>query len=541
MFRPKQRRNVAPRAVKVANTVSLPAPIAGLNVRDSLAAMDPRFAIQMDNFWPTAWGVYVRRGWQYHATLPSGSTCTSLLHYANPSGQENLFAVTSVGKIYDVTAPSTTPPEVVANTGPRVEFVNFTNVFGTFLICVDGQSTPFFYNGTTWNTLTITGDLGDGGVPPPPPPTPLDSHKLCDVEVFKRRLWFVEKDSTRAWYLDTDSIQGTASMFDLGEVFPRGGYLAEIASWTVDTGEGLNDKLVFVSSEGDIALFSGIDPDQDFRLDGLFRVGPPMNRRSAVKRGGDLVIATREGVVSMAQVLQAQTEGGAQTISEVIKLLLSNITEFDQLSNVQDWQLTVYNRIEMLLYNTRDAQGTTIQYAMNNATRAWTRFLNIDARCWGTLEGEPYFGGPGYVGRFWVGPSDGLSQDLLTPGAPIQAQVIQAYNYFDSAGAQKHFRMARPNLRAGSTPSVSIATIVDYNGVNPTYAPDPTPLGYNFAVWDVSFWDEALWGQNAIPFLRWYNVGNIGMAGAIAMSIKVATPNAIWIATDLVMESGGVL
>jgi hypothetical protein len=88
---------------------------------------------------------------------------------------------------------------------------------------------------------------------------------------------------------------------------------------------------------------------------------------------------------------------------------------------------------------------------------------------------------------------------------------------------------------------VSIATIVDYNGVNPTYAPDPTPLGYNFAVWDVSFWDEALWGQNAIPFLRWYNVGNIGMAGAIAMSIKVATPNAIWIATDLVMESGGVL
>lgn len=541
MFRPQRKSIQAPRSQTNAQPVSLPAPIAGLNVRDSLAQMDPRFAIQMDNFWPTAWGVFVRRGWSYHAVLPNAVTCNSLLTYTSTTGAEHLFAAASNGRIYDVTAPTTSPAEVVANVGQRVESVNFTNVFGTYLICVSGAQVPFFFNGTIWNTLVITGDLGDGGVPPPPDPTPLDPTKLVDVEVFKRRLWFVEKGSTRAWYLDTDAIQGTASLFDLGEVFPRGGFLKEIATWSVDTGDGLNDKLVFISSEGDIALFSGIDPDQDFVLDGLFRIAAPINRRSAVKRGGDLVVATLEGVTSMAAVLQEQSESGAQTISEVIKPLLSVITNPESLSNIEDWQLTVFSRLEMLIYNTRDAQGTTHQYVMNNTTKAWTRFTGIDARCWGRKEGEPYFGGPGYVGKFWDTAGDGANPENDSPGVVIQAQAIQAYSYFDSTGRQKHFRMARPVLRAGSTPSVDVAMLVDYNGVNPTYAPDPTPLGYNFAVWDVSLWDEALWGQNAIPFLRWYNVGAIGMAGAIAISIKTATISTVWIATDLLAESGGVL
>ena len=515
--------------------MSVPSPLAGLNVRDSLAAMDPRFAIQLDNFWPTGWGVFVRRGWSRWASLPTPVEVQSLLNYARTDGSENLFAVANDHKIYDVTLPTSSAPTVpyAPPVGPYVESVNFTNVFGTFLICVSGGATPFHYNGVTWAALNITGVIDDG-----PPVVDLDPADLVDVEVFKRRLWFVEKNSTRAWYLPTDSIQGVAELFDLGEVFPRGGYLAEIASWSVDTGEGLNDKLVFVSSEGDIALFSGIDPDQDFSLDGLFRIGAPINRRSAVKRGGDLVIATREGVVSMAAVLQEQSEGGATTITDVIKPLLSALG--NNLTNIEEWQLVMYNRIEMLLYNTSDSAGINAQYAMNTTTKAWTRFVNMLAKCWGVLEGVPHFGGAGYVARFWVGAKDGSTVDLVG-GETIQAQAIQAYSYFDSSGRQKHWRMARPILRGGSEPNVGIALMVDYSSDNPTYALDPTPLGYGFGIWDVSYWDAALWGANAIPFLRWYNVGAIGMAGAIAISVKCATPDMAWISTDLVYESGGVL
>ena len=534
MFRPKRPSPLAPRARANSRPTSLPAPVAGLNVRDSLAAMDQRFAIQLDNFWPTAWGVFIRRGWQYHATLPTSVVVNSLLNYTESTGAERLFAVGSDGRVYDVTAGGNVTTSVVNNFGGPAESVNFTNVFGTFLIVVNGAQTPIFYNGTLWNTLTITGDLGDGT-----PPTPLDSTKLCDVEVFKRRLWFVEKDSTRAWYLGTDEIQGTASMFDLGEVFPRGGFLAEIGTWTVDTGTGINDNLVFISSEGDIALFSGVDPDQDFNLIGVYSIAPPINRRSALKRAGDLIIATKEGIVSMAAVMAEQSELAARTITDVIKPLLSVLT--NDLTNKNDWCLHINNRYEMLVYNTRDPQGTVAQYVSNNTTKAWCRFVNIDARCWGLLEGESYFGGPGYVGHFWVGPTDGMSMDGTRNGAIVQAQAIQAYGYFDAPGLQKHFRMARPNIRAGSTPSVAIATIVDFNGVNPTYADDPTPLGYNFAVWDVTYWDQSLWGQNAIPFLRWMNVGAIGNAGAIAISIKCATIDASWVSTDLISEQGGVL
>jgi hypothetical protein len=519
-----------------ATPVSIPAPVAGLNVRDGLAAMDARFAVEMTNMWPTAWGVYLRRGWQEHAAVPG--RVRSLMTYAAPSGVEALFAVPENGNIYDVTAPSLNPP--ISSTGLTsylVESVNFTNVYGTSLVCVNGTDAPFRYDGTAWSGLVYTGWI----VEPvdPDPGTPLDPTKLVDVELFKRRLWFVEKDSTRAWYGATDELQGELKLFDVGEIFPRGGWLKDIGTWTVDTGTGINDNLVFVSSEGDIALFSGIDPEgTDFNLIGVYGVGNPINRRTICKRGGDLLIATDEGIMSMAAIMAEQSELDARTITDAIKPLLSEIAiSNDQLDN---WDLLSVNRHEMLIYNARSRDGITTQFVMNNTTKAWTTFTDVEANCWATREGEPYFGGTGIVGKFWVGGNDAQSIDGTIPGVYVHGRCVQAFNYFNTSGQQKHFRMARPVLRASTQPSVDIAMLVDYNPVNPTYAQDPGDLIYNYAVWDVSLWDEALWGQAYIPFLRWFNVGAIGMAGAVAFSMKCAG-ELLWISTDVTFESGGVL
>lgn len=518
-----------------ATPTSVPAPVAGLNVRDGLASMDARFAVELENLWPTAWGVFVRRGWQEHVAIPG--EVLSLMTFAAPSGAEALFAVNTNGDIYEATAPSASPPvSATGLTSYLVESVNFTNVYGTSLVCVNGTETPFRYDGAAWSDLVYTGWIVDPV--DPDPGTPLDPKNLIDVELFKRRLWFVEKDSTRAWYGATDEVQGALSLFDLGEVFPRGGYLKDIGTWTVDTGTGINDNLVFVSSEGDIALFSGIDPENDFSLIGVYGIGTPINRRTICRRGGDLLIATDEGVMSMAAIMAEQSELDARTITDAIKPLLSQLANDN--SYLARWDLLSVNKHEMLIYNIRQADNVGAQYCMNNTTKAWTKFTNIEANCWATREGEPYFGTTGGVGRFWVGYTDGQSIDGEIAGQFVHGRGVQAFNYFNSSGQQKHFRMARPVMRAGTQPSIDIAMLVDFSPVNPTYAQDPGELIYNYAMWDVSMWDEALWGQAVIPFLRWFNVGNIGMAGAVAISMKCAS-QAVWISTDIVFESGGVL
>ena len=61
MFVPKTR--------PPANRVStVPAPVGGLNARDSLAAMPPTDAVIMRNFWPQPYGCSVRKGYREHVT-----------------------------------------------------------------------------------------------------------------------------------------------------------------------------------------------------------------------------------------------------------------------------------------------------------------------------------------------------------------------------------------------------------------------------------------------------------------------------------------
>lgn len=535
MFRPKRPSAMAPRNRMVSNTASIPSPTAGLNVRDSVAQMDVRFAVEMQNFWPTAWGVQIRRGWRVHAVMPDPSKrILSLLVYHNPDGTEKLFSCDNTGVIYDVTTRNVPPILEFSAASGYIQYTNFTNVFGTFLIATNGTIGPFRFDGTTWANLVITNDVVADQIT-------LDPADLVDVLQFKRRLWFVERESTRSWYLPTDVIQGQVALFDLGEIFPRGGYLADFGTWTVDTGVGINDHLVFISSEGDIALFSGVDPDVDFELVGIFQVAQPINRRSMEQRGGDLLVATREGIVSMAAVLQEQSEGSARTITDLIKPLLSSLATDIALVNLLDWQLQMVARHEMLVYNVSDRNGVIQQYAMNVTTKAWTQFSNINAHCWEVMEGEPFFGGDGFVGQFWTGAFDGTSVDDLVDGSFVNGTCIQSFQYFDTTGKQKHFRMVRPTFRGGSPPSIAVSMTPDYVQFNANIADDPTLLGFSFGVWDITLWDESLWGLSVYPFSRWYNVGVVGMCGAVAISAKCATVDCFWLASDIVMESGGTI
>ena len=140
-----------------------------------------------------------------------------------------------------------------------------------------------------------------------------DHHRSTDediihVNVYKKRIWGVLKDSLDACFLDSDAVAGAATKFPLGSVFQRGGYLVAMATWTLDSGEGPDDYAVFISSKGEVAVYGGIDPTDatDFTLKGIFFTAPPIGRRCFCKLGADLAVARlrrKESLRSWAQRL----------------------------------------------------------------------------------------------------------------------------------------------------------------------------------------------------------------------------------------------
>src|SRR5690348_2924822 len=91
-----------------SRVVSIPAPVGGWNARDSLAAMDPRDAPIMDNFFPDTTVVRLRGGSDAFATgVGSGTSAVeSLIAYANgltsnllAAANNSLFQVTTSGSV----------------------------------------------------------------------------------------------------------------------------------------------------------------------------------------------------------------------------------------------------------------------------------------------------------------------------------------------------------------------------------------------------------------------------------------------------------
>ena len=68
---------------------------------------------------------------------------------------------------------------------------------------------------------------------------------------------FVKRDSLKAYYLPVASIGGAAQDVSLSGVFQRGGKLLLGATWSLDSGDGMDDKCVFVSDRGEAAIYSG--------------------------------------------------------------------------------------------------------------------------------------------------------------------------------------------------------------------------------------------------------------------------------------------
>ena len=518
-------------AQNASHSIPIPAPVGGWNARDALINMPEQDAVFLDNFWPTTSTVELRKGWTEFAALPTDVPATtphdirSLLSYNTPAGTSTLFACDQTG-IYNVTAGGAISAISSVITDGRVQSVNQATAGGNFLWCCNGVDKARYWSGSAWVVL-------DGASTPAL--TGITSTDVVNVSQFKTRLMLTQKNSLSFWYLPVVSVAGLAVEFPLGSLFKRGGYLMATTNWTVDGGAGPDDYFVAITSEGEVAVYSGTDPSNaaTWALVGVYFVGKPLCRKCFTKYGGDVAVLTVKGPVLLSKALQSTVIDRTANLSDKIKNVYRDYVAAG--ASLYGWETVVFPEAEMLLVNIPVQNNSTYnstvsyQFVMNTITKAWARFTNMSAETWVYHAGNLYFANHNKVNKAWTGTDDN--------GAVISAKAKTAYNYLRSRSLTKHVKLLRPNFSATSSVNTQLGLDVDFSSTG-LYS-NTSNYARAIALWDTAKWNEAYWSGGSEAVAKWKTVAaKPGRSFAVRLYLSCKGITMSWNAVDVIAETG---
>ena len=517
--RPAVIRRARP-GVKIGRSVPMPAPVGGLNARDSVAMLPPSDAAVLDNFFPGEGCVDLRKGFTGHATGVGSGDVDTLFEFDNGATQKLLAA--GGGAIYDATSSGAASSLGSGFTNNRWQAINFN---GSSAL-VNGADAPQEFNGSTIANLTISG-LG------------LTVANLIGVNVFKSRTYWWEDNSQDFWSGALNVLGGALVQFPLSRVSKLGGKLVLMASWTLDGGSGVDDLAVFVMSSGEVLVYQGTDPSvaADWSLVGNFKIGEPLGVRSVTKLGGDVVIGTKDGYAPLSKALPAARLGRTAISNKIAKAVVQ--AGIDYGANY-GWQAVHYPRGNRILFNVPLANSLIFhQHVLNTTTGAWCRFTGMNGPSWGVYQERLYFGG---IGGQVYRADDGKKDD----GGNIEGDAQTAWSYFGDPGQRKQVTAIMPLLSGSGDLPVSVAAQADFR---------ETPLVaglYLLATgigtdepWDIidEDWDvtDSTWQDVSDDVTRkWIAARGVGYA--IGARLLVQTQESVrWFATIYKVKPAGAM
>lgn len=478
----------------------------------NVGQMSPNEALILTNWFPNANTVDMIRGFEQYANTASASPVDTLMTFNGPASTKLLTATN--GSIFNVTGgTSTSLASGYANN--RWQWVNFENAGGAYVVAVNGADAPINYNGTAIATSpAITGVTADN---------------LINIDVFKNRIFLVEKDSLNFWYLGLGAIGGAATKFTLGEWCKKGGYLMATGTWSRDGGDGMDDLFVALTSKGECLIYQGSDPSSstDWSLIGVFDVGEPIGRRCLFKFANDLCILTVNGVVPLSKVLTL----GASAASAIA--ITSQIEpSFDGAQRAFranfGWQGTVYPKGNMIVINIPVSANTASeQFVANSQTGAWCKFTGHNANSWVVYDEELYFGTmDGKVMKADTGATFN--------GSAIPTDLETSFNYFGNTGQIKNFQMVRPVMFTSGNISYNYTVNVDFIENTTNFRSSITSVGTPWG----SAWGSA-WSNEQQLVQKWLSGGKQGRCAAFRMRTNLTGFSINLSAIDWIMNTGG--
>lgn len=499
------RKNGARAAVD--RPVAIPSPIKGWMPSTPLPELPPEGAVLSDNWWPDTNCMRPRGGSREYVTSLSG-TVETLMTYR--SGDVSKLFAAAGPVISDVSDPTSITSGIVGLRSARFQWLNFATAGGPSLIALNGVDLPCRYNGSAWSQLAFTFLE---------PTTAVDPSLFAAVTEYNRRLFFAAQGSTTLYYLPAATFQGELSTLDVGTTWPQGGYVAAIGNWTHDSGQGLDDYFVVVSSEGDVTVYAGTNPSDasNWSRVGTYQIARPIGRRCLERIGGDLLILTVDGIQPMSRILtqdRAVLKKGSLTAN--IRNAIQDATA--RYGNQIGWGLYTDRDRAWFLVNVAKGGPLAEQFAMNIGTGAWTRFTGWNATCFAP-----------YNGRLFYGAANGRVIEVDTGfgdcGAPTFYPLVGGFTELGNVGRQKQAQMMRALITANVDISVSLGVCVDYVIALPgsnTAAEDQGAARWDYARWDIGRWASSRFGS---PHQDWALAEGIGeaFAPAIAMTLDANT------------------
>lgn len=480
------------------------APTDGWDAISPLAIMDPKRAPILDNWVPRPGYVELRAGYSPYVVKLTASPVESLMVLRAPTGQQ-MFAASGDG-IYDVSVAGGTSKVVSGLSSARFQYVNFRPLGSTvtYIQCCNGLDALRQYDGSAWTSPVITGL-----------PAGFTTSDIINIYAQKRRLWYTLKNSSIAAFMPTDAITGAiAGTLDLGALWTKGGFLVAVCDWTLDGGFGPNDYAVFMSSQGQVTVYSGVDPTNatDWQLVGVFDLPLPLGRRSMQKVGSDVAIITLQGVLPISQALPFDPSAD-RSVSLTSRIQNAMAQAAMQGQNLFGWQFISYPAQQLAILNVPLTENSQqVQFVMNALTGAWCRFTGWNANCFEIYNNLLYWGGN--VGDVNLGYSSGSDGQVSIP-----ADMQCAFNYFDDPGRTKHMTMVQPLLVAGGVVNPTLQVDADF-ATSTSVAPISIIQGG--ALWDQAIWDQAVWPLATITVTDWHSVDALGHALAVRMKVNIA-------------------
>ena len=521
---------------------AMPAPVKGWNTRDSIAAMDPGYAVRMDNWFPDLGHVKTRKGYELYAETGSAEPVETIVEHFAP-GVRRLFAATSQG-VYDITDPP--PREGEARTGVSQALPTSiasgrwdTANFNANTIWVNGVDQPLRLDqGGNWAPHGYTGDG-------------LDPATLKSAVVHQHRLFFTAAGSSDIWYGGLNAVTGPLGRFPIGLIAEEAGDAVAIGSISMDTGRGVDDMLAVLMERGQVVLFQGTNPDDadSWRMVGVFHLAPIVGDRPMVKLGGDLVIITGDGFLPLLQFIRGGREQTDLAISDPIAPSVAEAVR-DGVDpdggTLFGWQAELHTPSKWLLFNVPLPGFERFeQYVMNIQTKAWCRFTGMNARCWTSTRDGLFFGdAEGKVMRADVGGVDGRPPGIRRPndGEAIQTAVRSAYTYCDVPNT-KIFQQLRMHLESQQDATIlRIGWGVDFGSQPITLSSGRVEdVGRR---WSTDGWNRFKWSSGVDRIYTWLCSPVKGTAVAVHIESVQEGQQTVWRSTDLLYNvlpgAGGV-
>jgi hypothetical protein len=354
------------------------------------------------------------------------------------------------------------------------------------------------------------------------------------------RVWAVEKDSLSAWYLDVDQFGGAATEFFLGGVFKAGGSLLFGETWSTDSGSGMDDHCVFVSTMGEVAVYAGTDPSsgETWALSGRYQIGRPVSAET-IRAGGDLLIATVNGIVPVSAVMQ-KDPAALSTAAVTVAIEPSWRRVMGSLAAGQI-KLGKWAKESMGVVGLPHRDGIEA-FVVNMQTGGWCKYTGLDVQCMGLHNDLLYFGDA--AGNVFLMEGSGADN-----GLPYVARMSLLPSHLGEPGNVKSVHLMRATFRALAPFMAKLSVATDYRKefpIAPSVSPDPSSTAlWDVGLWDVSRWDDGPDSETRLTATtRWKSMGRTGTTASPQVQVTCGgnrRPDAELVTLDLLYEQGGLV